>query len=60
MNEYTNGLLRQYWPKKTDFKQVVAKNFVVILEKLSNRPGKPLGYQTPARIMQEHLLTVAA
>lgn len=60
LNENTNGLLRQYWPKKTDFKRVAAKDVVVILEKLNNRPRKALDYQTPVKIMQEHLLKVAA
>jgi len=60
LNENTNGLLRQYWPKKTDFKQVVANDVVVVLGKLNNRPRKALDYQTPAKIMQEHLLKVAA
>jgi len=60
LNENTNGLLRQYWPKKTDFKQVVASDVAVVLEKLNNRPRKALNYQTPAKIMQEHLLKIAA
>ncbi len=60
LNENTNGLLRQYWPKKTDFKQVAANDVVAVLEKLNNRPRKALNYQTPTKIMQEHLLKVAA
>jgi len=60
LNENTNGLRRQYWPKKTDFKQVAANDVVVVLEKLNNRPRKALNYQTPAQIMQEHLQKIAA
>jgi len=60
LNENTNGLLRQYWPKKTDFKQVAANEVVVVLEKLNNRPRKALNYQTPAKIMQAHLQRIAA
>jgi IS30 family transposase len=60
LNENTNGLLRQYWPKKTDFKRVAPNDVVVILEKLNHRPRKALNYQTPATIMQEHLPKVAA
>lgn len=56
LNENTNGLLRQYWPKKTNFKQVAVNDVDDVLEKLNNRPRKTLGFKTPAGIMQEHLL----
>ena len=60
LNENTNGLLRQYWPKKTDFRQVSNYDVDVVLEKLNNRPRKTLSYQTPAKIMQDFLQTKAA
>jgi len=60
LNENTNGLLRQYWPKKMSFKKVATNDVVVVLEKLNNRPRKTLNYQTPAKIMQENLLKIAA
>jgi len=39
---------------------VAANDVVVVLEKLNNRPRKALNYQTPAKIMQEHLQKIAA
>ena len=51
-------MLRQYRPKKTDFKKVVASDVVVVLEKFNNRPRKALNYQTPAKLMTEHMTTI--
>lgn len=48
MNENTNGLLRQYWPKHTDFKLVAPRVVVSVIASLNNRLRKKLGYQTPA------------
>jgi IS30 family transposase len=50
VNENTNGLLRQYWPKKTDFKTVDQCDVEIVLVELNNRPRKVLEYQTPADI----------
>ena len=46
-NENTNGLIRQYIPKGTDFSEVTAKQIKWIENKLNNRPRKRLGYFTP-------------
>lgn len=46
-NENTNGLLRQYWPKDTDFKIVPHSDVSFVLKQLNNRPRKVLDYQTP-------------
>jgi IS30 family transposase len=50
LNENTNGLLRQYFPKKTDFRQVSEIEINKAMEKLNNRPRKTLGYKTPNEI----------
>jgi IS30 family transposase len=47
LNENTNGLLRQYFPKKMDFRTIDDKNIVHAMERLNNRPRKTLGYATP-------------
>jgi IS30 family transposase len=60
LNENTNGLLRQYWPKKTDFKNVSQRNVTSVIVALNNRPRKRLNYQTPARKMAEHMAALAA
>ena len=46
-NENTNGLIRQYIPKGTDFNEVTDKQIRWIENQLNNRPRKRLGYLTP-------------
>jgi len=60
LNENTNGLLRQYWPKKTDFKKVTADRVSAVIVELNNRPRKKLRYKTPAHKMAEHMAAIAA
>ena len=52
LNEHTNGLVRQYLPKKTDFLSLEDKTIFEIEDKLNNRPRKVLGYKTPLEVMQ--------
>jgi IS30 family transposase len=60
LNENTNGLLRQYWPKSTDFKKVSHSEVTNVMIKLNDRPRKKLNYKTPAKLMAEHLAAIAA
>jgi transposase, IS30 family len=60
LNENTNGLLRQYWPKKTDFKKISAKEVKAVIAELNDRPRKKLNYQTPAKLMADHMAAIAA
>lgn len=46
-NENTNGLIRQYLPKKTSFANVSQADCDAIAAKLNARPRKRLGYKTP-------------
>ncbi|HEY5168607.1 MAG TPA: IS30 family transposase [Thermoleophilia bacterium] len=46
-NENTNGLLRQYLPKRTSMAQVTQADCDAIAKKLNSRPRKRLGYRTP-------------
>jgi IS30 family transposase len=57
-NENTNGLIRRFFPKGTDFKMVTEKQLKVVQEKLNNRPRKVLGYKTPAQVFQAELLAL--
>lgn len=38
INENTNGLIRQYFPKGTDFKDITTKQIKWVMERLNNRP----------------------
>lgn len=46
-NENTNGLIRRFLPKKTDFNLISKQELKSIQDKLNNRPRKVLQYQTP-------------
>jgi transposase, IS30 family len=50
LNENTNGLLRQYFPKKMDFRTIDDKSIQHAMERLNNRPRKTLGYVTPNEV----------
>ncbi len=60
LNENTNGLLRQYWPKITDFKKVSLQAVDAVIAQLNDHPRKKLGYRTPAQLMAEHMAAIAA
>ena len=40
INENTHGLIRQYFPKGTDFNEVSDEHIKQIMDRLNNRPGK--------------------
>ncbi|MCP4883173.1 MAG: IS30 family transposase, partial [Flavobacteriales bacterium] len=46
LNENTNGLIRQYFPKGTDFQFISQTDVEKVAEKLNNRPRKTLNYKT--------------
>lgn len=52
LNENTNGLIRQYIPKKTDFSLYSDEYVKTIQDKLNNRPRKKLGFLTPNQFWQ--------
>ena len=56
-NENTNGLIRQYAPKRTSLAHLTQADCDRIADKLNNRPRKRLGFRTPAECF---LLTSAA
>jgi IS30 family transposase len=47
-NEYTNGLLRQYFRKGTDLRVHGPEQLVAVAVELNARPRKTLGWDTPA------------
>jgi IS30 family transposase len=60
LNENTNGLLRQYFPKGTNLKYVKQKEVDAVVFKLNNRPRKTLGFKTPAEMIGRSLSRLAA
>lgn len=58
-NENTNGLLRQYWPKGSDLRQVTQDECDAIALRLNTRPRETLNWQTPAQALDEGLLATA-
>lgn len=50
LNEYQNKLIRQYIPKKTDFKEVDQHQILFCQNELNKRPRKKLGYCTPNEV----------
>ena len=53
LNENTNGLVRQYFPKKIAFDKMTNKQLQQVADKLNNRPRKCLGYKTPNEVFNE-------
>jgi len=52
--ENTNGLLRQFFPKGTDFTAVELSTVLAVQHLMNNRPRKVLGYRTPQEVHSAH------
>jgi IS30 family transposase len=50
LNEHTNGLVRQYFPKGTDFTILTHEAVAEVERKLNNRPREVLNFKTPAEV----------
>lgn len=50
-NENTNGLIRDYFPKKTDFDMITNEQILFVENELNNRPRKRLDWKTPLEVM---------
>lgn len=55
LNENTNGLLRQFFPKGTDFSLVSHNELARVEQLLNERPRKSLGYKTPNEVFKRKL-----
>ena len=53
-NENTNGLIRQYLPKRTSMKRLTQERCNAIASSLNNRPRKRHGFLTPLDRLAEH------
>jgi IS30 family transposase len=56
VNENTNGLLRQYFPKGTDLSVHTAADLAWVEHELNDRPRKRLDYRRPSEVIQDLLL----
>lgn len=54
-NENTNGLIRQFFPKSTNFKAVTSNEVKHVQDLLNGRPRKALGFHTPYEKFSELL-----
>ena len=52
-NENTNGLIRQFFPKGTEFNKVPRRKIKHVQDLLNGRPRKVLGYQKPYEAFNE-------
>jgi len=52
-NENTNGLIRQYFPKGTDFSKVSALDIKKVELELNERPRKVLNFNTPIKMFYQ-------
>lgn len=50
-NENTNGLIREYFPKKTDFNMITDEEISKVEYALNTRPRKRLDWKTPLELM---------
>ncbi|MEZ4910093.1 MAG: IS30 family transposase [Saprospiraceae bacterium] len=57
-NENLNGLIRQYFPKKTNFDKVSKEDVKMVENQLNKRPRKRFGFKSP--IQEYNLLTKVA
>jgi transposase, IS30 family len=58
-NENTNGLVRQYVPKKRNLHTVDQQELQMIMDRLNNRPRKRLGFKTPHQVFVQSIKSFA-
>ena len=56
LSEHTNGLVRQYIPKETDFKDVTNQEIKKYQYKINNRPRKVLDFQKPKDLFYQKVI----
>lgn len=53
LNENTNGLVRQYFPKRIPFDSISNHDLQIVVKKLNDRPRKCLAYKTPFEVFNK-------
>lgn len=59
LNEHTNGQIRRYLPKGTNFDTIPEDVIKKIENDLNNRPRKSLNYRTPKEVIDKYLQRVS-
>jgi transposase, IS30 family len=59
-NENANGLLRHYFPKGSDLRQVPAQQLARVADEINNRPRKTLGWTRPAELLVSQTAAASA
>jgi len=54
-NENLNRLIRQYFPKGTDFDNISEQNIMFVQNQLNQRPRKRFGFRTPDQMFNQML-----
>jgi IS30 family transposase len=54
-NENTIGLLRQYFPRSTDFRALTQRDLDAVAAELNDRPRQTLGWKSPCQALDEAL-----
>ena len=54
-NENTNGLLRQYFPKRTEISHYTQAELDAVAAQLNGRPRQTLGFKSPCEALDEVL-----
>lgn len=57
-NENTNGLVRQYFPKKSPFAPLTDTDIQLVNDRLNNRPRKSLAFRTPNEVFYNHFVAL--
>jgi IS30 family transposase len=56
LNENTNGLIRRFYPKGTDFSVITDEEILRVQNLLNERPRETLGFKTPKEVLTSELL----
>jgi len=52
-NENTNGLIRQYFPERTDFMKITPREIKRVERELNDRPRKVLNWKKPDKVFNQ-------
>ena len=59
LNEHTNGLVRQYFPKNKRFDEITVRDLEKVERLLNNRPRKILKFRSPVEVFRHRAKSVS-